>query len=78
MGTAIGLPPQKGPLFNHPWPFLGSPSWQSQTGRVWALVAKGVRGPSESESEASCGQGCAEVSGLASDERIYVYKYICI
>ena len=34
-GTAYRRP--IGPNFNHPWPFLGSPDWQSQTDRVWAM-----------------------------------------
>ena len=27
--------PDRPPWHHHPWPFLGSPPWQSQTGRVW-------------------------------------------
>ena len=27
--------PQRPLCWHHPWPFLGSPTWQSQTGRVW-------------------------------------------
>ena len=35
MGLPVRTAAPARPPVNHPWPFLGSPSWQSQTGRVW-------------------------------------------